>query len=419
MTRYFWRVVTASSMAILMVSSGAIAQPDTLTRAEVYRLQRNVQLLLRNQSPRPARLADILRPLDALRTAQAAIAELLFNEGSIARVDQNTTFRFESGMRRFQLSNRVALNETIFVLDDGTALILSPPASVGTQIRTPNSTILIRATAATAHSTGIRAALRQPSLKAIVSQAEELTPPPEGSSAVMVTYDATRRSTQVFALTDGDITVTAGQGRGSVSLQGGQTVAVLQETLGRVQEFDLNAFYQAVALAAGLGPGQEPGTGDNPPAVEATIAALRPDLLTAIRNQERRQAGFRATFLQDALSGSEGDFDGQRGRPAVTIINPQVTLGTFTRTGENQATFTDTSGNQIPIQVDFGDRTITIGNQQGTSSSAGLSGNNAVGTVVLPNGQIIRIDVFGVNGEEPAENVPYRGSLTQGIVPDR
>ncbi len=435
-----------------------LAQRQTqLTNAEVYRLRNNVQLLLHNQAPRPARVADTLRPLDSLRTARASIAELLFNEGSIARVDQNTTFRFTTGLRRFQLPNLVAMNETIFELQDGTALIISPAGSVGTQIRTPDATVTIFAPTDMAQAGAIargkhptfagyafahcglgrmaqtiirsqqqrclsNAVLTQPRLLSELAffqaQDSDLLPAPDRSNVAMVSYDAGRRTTQVFALTDG--VYLTGEGNRLATLKGGQTVAIVEGKVGRVQEFDLRTFYQSVPLAVGLGPGQAEAIAQDPPAVQATINAVRPFTLAAVTAQNRRLDSFATTFLRDALSGTDSDFDGQRGRPAITILNPQVTLGTFVRTGETTGVFVpDGTQTQIPIAIDYNNRTISINGESGISNSAGLSGNNAAGVVILPGGRVIRVEVFGTNGEEPPENVPFRGSLTTGIAPDR
>ena len=86
-----------SCMAFLWAlfwTPSALAQATALTRAEVYQLQNTVELLLRNQSPRPAQLQDIMAPRDAVRTGSRSRAELLFNEGSLAWLGSNSTFRF-------------------------------------------------------------------------------------------------------------------------------------------------------------------------------------------------------------------------------------------------------------------------------------------------------------------------------------
>jgi FecR protein len=389
-----------------------VAQQDSLTRAEVYRLENSVQLLPQGQSAYDASLGDVLVPLDAVKTGAGAIAELLFNEGSIARVDASTTFRFRQGLRRFELPNRIARNETIFVLEDGIALIIVPPNGTGTTIETPEGKVNILATpVAAAHSGAI-------ATKALVAQAQLLSPPQQ-SSAVMVSHDAATHTTQVFALTDGDITVTNAEGKKSTPLVGGQTVPIANGQVGTVQEFNLEGFYRSVPLAAGLGRGQESVVALQSLPVQATLNQARVETIAAIRRQNRDRQGFNNTFLQEALSGSDQAFTQQRGLSNVVIRNPVVTPGIFRRTGDNTATFTDGNRNVTQIVVDFDDQTISINGNSGRSNDAGLSGNNAVGTVVDGDGRVTRIQIIGVNGEKPPQNQPFRGSLTTGIAPDR
>jgi hypothetical protein len=103
-----WGLMTGSLLGLVWATP-ALTQPDLLTRAEVYKLVNTVQLLPNQQSPRPAKLSDTLAPLDAIKTATRSRAELLFNEGSLARVGANAIFRFVPGTRSFQLRNGTAL----------------------------------------------------------------------------------------------------------------------------------------------------------------------------------------------------------------------------------------------------------------------------------------------------------------------
>ncbi len=93
----FSQVIVAGSVLGLSLMMPVLAQQQLLTRAEVYKLVNQVQLLLNNQSPRPAKLSDVLIPEDALRTTARSKAELLFNEGSLARIGANAMFRFIPG----------------------------------------------------------------------------------------------------------------------------------------------------------------------------------------------------------------------------------------------------------------------------------------------------------------------------------
>ncbi|WP_414565347.1 MULTISPECIES: FecR domain-containing protein [unclassified Anabaena] len=407
-----------STLLTLSWMTPVLAESDQLlTRAEVYKLIKIVELLLHNQTARPAQPQDVIVPRDAVRTGENSEAQLFFNDKSLIRVDQSSTFRFEPGLRRFKLRNLLALNEMIFKLENGTALVLSPPGSVGTEVETPESQIQIlavRPTTAQKNNTFIAANKNNK-----ISQ-NNLFLPAQKASAVMVMHDQTRNATQVFALTDGDIKISDQQGKKTVALQGGQTVAVRNGVVGNVQEFDLQGFYRSISLTTGLGPGQENVVAQESVPVQETLKAVRIETLAALRNQAQRFRGFTRTFLADALNGSEGDLN-PRPPVSVRITNPQVTNGTFVRNQDNTVNFTPdgSSVTQTNISVDFDENTVTIDGNTGISNNAGLSGNNASGSVINANGQITQIEVFGVNGEAPGVGIPYRGSLTTGIARDR
>ncbi|MFE1747414.1 hypothetical protein [Coleofasciculus sp. H7-2] len=401
MARQIWSLSLSLIISSLLGLSGmapGLAQQDELTRAEVYKLLNNVQLFLRNKPARPAKKADILAPRDALRTAARARAELLFNEGSLARIDQSTTFLFKPGLRRFQLTNRVA-TETVLQLKDGIALVINPPGSAVTTVETPTSTIQLQSLATSA------------------TPAAPLSPS-QGSSAVMVVYNAATNTAQHFALTDG-VTIATPTGSNPVSLKGGQVVVASAGGVGQPVEFDLQGFYSTITLAAGLGPGQESIVAQESYAVQQTLNIVRISTLAAVRNQARRISSFETTFLRDALTGGDSNFDGQKGKTSVLIFNPSVTTGVFTRTGENTATFTATNGTVSSISVDFDTQSTTINNNAGVSNSVGLSGNNASATVINANGTVTKIQVFGVGGKEPNVGSSFPGTLTTGIAPDR
>lgn len=468
----------AQSIEPPVIAQAIAQQNEVLTRAEIYKLRNQVELVPFNQSPRSAKLSDILVPQDALRTAAASIAELLFNEGSIARVDANTVFRFREGLRRFQLQNRIAqqgldgiarsrskLNlkliptslaaeqginnngqfshhpgalaqssiqtpvlqkETIFVLESGVALLMSPPNSVGTQVETAESTV------------SIIAPQTIPAVSSTPGVTESgLLLPPERSSAVMVVHDPAQNSTRVFALTDGDIRVFDRAGTDSIPLIGGQTVAVTNGKLGPVEEFDLKSFYRTVALAEGLGPGQESLVSQEPARVQITLNAIRIETLAAVRRQERERSTFTSTFLRDALSGADSAFDGLRGRGNQVIIGGQRDDGTFVRTPNDNDPDNIIRGNFIPSNSPNSPLNIVVNTDQrsgtitgtingetfaGDSGDARFLGNNGVTTVRSQSGRVLRIEVFDIKEDFDNDDLQnrYRGRVIQGgLEPDR
>jgi hypothetical protein len=152
----------------------------------------------------------------------------------------------------------------------------------------------------------------------------------------------------------------------------------------------------------------------------------------------RRDRGFTSTFLQEAIGGGDSfnrNFDPQKGQASINFDGDPV-FGTFVRNplNPNTGTFTPTGTTfQIPISVNFDNRTLAIGDFNGVVSSLGLSGSNATGTVILntvqtltipgtsvtQTGQAVRIEVFDVGFEEPQPGQIYQGSLSIGRIRDR
>jgi hypothetical protein len=398
------RLIVSTFLTLAWITP-TLAQTDKpLTRAEVYKLIPSVDLLLHNQTQRPAQRNDVIVPRDAVKTGVSSEAQLFFNDKSLIRVDQKTIFRFQPGYRRFNLPNRIALGEIIPNVENGRALILSPPGSVVTVVETPGSQIRILAADCAIDQTPIN------------TQNNPICKPAPKATAVMVAHHQESNTTQVFALTDGDINISDLQDKKTVALKGGQTVAIRNGIVGNPQEFDLPAFYKTISLASGLGPGQENLLAQESTLVQETLKAIRLETLAALKNQAQRFRGFTRTFLSDALNGTEGDLNPRPG-VSVRIINPQVVTGTYYKTSENTAIFYPDNNPNAPknITVDFDQKTITIDGNTGVSSNAGLSGNNARGSVINANGQITQLDVIGVNGEKPQDNVVYRGTLTTGV----
>lgn len=315
MLRWGQNLLLGSALGLLWMPV-AFAQSAELTRAEVYRLQNVVNLMLRHQPPRQAREQDIIAPRDALQTGRRSRAELIFNEGSLARIGSNTTFRFVPGLRRYQLPDGSQRVETIFQLRHGVALIVSPPGGFGggleTTIETPNGQVEL---------------LAMP-----------LPPPPESlefASAAIVIVDPDNNLMQVLALTH-NIKVSDPSGANSVLLMGGQTVTVTNGELGDVQNFSLPQFYRTSGLAAGLGPGQDDLLGQEPAAVRETLQAARIETLAAIALQDQWLLGLCTLTARGSAS---------------TALANCITGGT----DDPLTTFEDQREDFFPIEEDFND----------------------------------------------------------------
>ncbi|MBW4474032.1 MAG: FecR domain-containing protein [Stenomitos rutilans HA7619-LM2] len=206
MVKGYWlcRLALLTTLSLSAIVVPAIAQAGVpLKRAVIASLRNAVELNLLNQAPRSANIRDTLAPGDALLTAQAARAELHFDDGSLARVGGQALFRFEAESRTLQLLN-------------GTLLVLVPPNRGQTRIQTPN---------AIANVPG---------------------------SALFVRYLPATNVTLVGALTESGIEITNRDRSQMQTLQAGQIAVVANNRIEQVYRFDLKTFYDTSELVKGL-----------------------------------------------------------------------------------------------------------------------------------------------------------------------
>ena len=197
----------------------AIAEA-VLTQAAVESFRNRVELSRQGQPPRLVQTSDQLGLGDVIRTRQAAQIDLRFDEGSLARVGESTTFWFVPNTRNLRLAN-------------GTALLLMPPGNGPTTIETPNVVTSIQGTAVVVrHLPVVKEATTFPELTAEFSRNT-------GRTAVMVLTDA-----------GGPTAVELRDGR-SVELSAGQ-MAIVDDGNLFLFEFDLALFYETSPLVAGL-----------------------------------------------------------------------------------------------------------------------------------------------------------------------
>jgi hypothetical protein len=186
------------------ILSSKPAQADTaLTRAEVKSLRNLVQFMPQNRAARPAKVADSMVPGDALSTGREALAELRFNDGSLARIGEQALFRFSPQNRNLKLSN-------------GTALILIPPDRGTTEVWTPNATAAIR------------------------------------GSALFIRYIPDNKTTVIGALTNSNIEVFNQKASQRQVLKAGQLAVVVKGEITGLYNFDLKTFYETSDLVGGL-----------------------------------------------------------------------------------------------------------------------------------------------------------------------
>ncbi|MGI0490443.1 hypothetical protein ACN4EG_01415 [Alkalinema pantanalense CENA528] len=234
----------------------ALAQSDLLRRGEVYKVVNTVQVLPNNRPARKAALRDVLVPRDAVKTGSQSRSEVLFNEGSLARIGSNSIFRFTPGMRSFYLRH-------------GTALILSPSQSIAaaTQVEFPGGTV----------------ATLPPSDGGAVS-------PDQLQMAMLMVVDGSNPENpkvQILALADIDLKITNIKGE-TIILKGGEMLMINNGTFSPITTINLKLLYGSTDLALGLGDGDRHNSAIAAEALEIqkTFNLIRPSTLAVLRRQE-------------------------------------------------------------------------------------------------------------------------------------
>ncbi|WP_063800736.1 FecR family protein [Mastigocoleus testarum] len=217
---------------ILLPFSGVAHAKIPLTRAEIHKLRNIVELRLKKRPWRKARITDRMIPGDSLSTGKASLADLRFNDGSLARVGERAIFRFLPKRRRFFLSN-------------GTALLLIPPGRGGARIRTPNAATAIR------------------------------------GSALFVRYDKATDTTIVGALTDSGIQVSNKDASQTHGLAAGQLLVIVKDRIAGLYDFDLRTFYETSELVEGLDL-----TNSKVPNPDPAIASVQAETTDALAEQK-------------------------------------------------------------------------------------------------------------------------------------
>ncbi|MUG96266.1 iron dicitrate transport regulator FecR [Scytonema sp. UIC 10036] len=204
-----------------------------LTLAVIQELKNLVQLVPHNKPQRQARKLDSMIPGDGLSTGRASLAELRFNDGSMARIGQQAVFQFLPKTRNLRLSN-------------GTILLLIRPGQGKTQINTPNAAAAIR------------------------------------GSALFVRYDPQTDTTIVGALTNSGIQVQNKNASQNQNLAAGQLIVVVKDRFQGLYDFDLRTFYETSNLVRGLDLTLKSGV----PSLDPAIASVQAETAAAVATQQ-------------------------------------------------------------------------------------------------------------------------------------
>jgi acrosin len=290
-----------------------------LTRAEIQDLRNLVQLIPRNSpKKRPARKSDAMIPGDGLSTGRASLADLRFNDGSLARVGEQAVFQFLPRTRNFSLKN-------------GTVLLLIPPGRGQTRIQTPNAAAAIR------------------------------------GSALFVRYDETTETTIVGALTDSGIEVSNKQASQSQVLEAGQLMVIVKGKFQGLYDFDLRNFYETSDLVRGLDLTRQ----NLAPTPDPAIASVQAETAAAVATQTPiKGEGVleNPSFLQ--LTATSSNSQNNENSNAINEDNEENSSLNPVQENLSVDSFVDTGQVQLNEQLDNGETSTTPQIPSSTPSEA-------------------------------------------------
>jgi hypothetical protein len=225
-------------LALALVGHLGIVLPSRasvpFTWAHIQALENRADLISAAGMTRSATSQDCLRAGDTLNTDVSSQAELLFNDGSLARIGGNAVLRFWPETRNLELSQ-------------GTALLLVPAEQGRTTVQTPNAIVGLQ------------------------------------HNAVVVRYVPLNNLTLVMALANpdtGPLAISVHASQQDHALPAGH-MALIKDGGIQFVEFDLQEFYNTSDLAMGLH--LDDPTYTDP--ADSPVTTLRPYLLDALVQQ--------------------------------------------------------------------------------------------------------------------------------------
>ena len=246
-------------LCIVGFSSNSALANSIIKQAEIYKIRNQVDISYKESDWTKANVGDTIVPQDLVRTGANSRADILFNEGTLVRTGEGTTFRFPPGKRSFELTS-------------GSALIMIRPEQGQSTITTPEAKIVSQGT------------------------------------ALFVQHDPKTNATLVGVLTNspaGLVKVSDADGTVTLELQAGQFVSIVQGIVGVVEHFVLPMFYETVELSAGLGlesAETEAIIAGESAEVQATIEAVRAEAIAPLQNQLAWLQGFCKLDVETEIS---------------------------------------------------------------------------------------------------------------------
>lgn len=223
----FWGQCSLAAGLMSLVSVVPVLAPESeMTQAAIRNLRNDVQLLPFEKTARPAKIDDIVRPLDAVQTGKISMAELLFNQGTLLRMGSDSIFRFAPRKQPINMDASGIRASVDLHMQDGIALVTVPPTptagGAAVEVKMPGSQIQV-----------LPAAIAPDSGKS-----------EDQSEKVLAMHDAALKADYVIALSDGEIRVTDADGKNAVTVPVGHLVTVVNGSVQPPQPVDPVKFVQ-------------------------------------------------------------------------------------------------------------------------------------------------------------------------------
>jgi hypothetical protein len=230
-----------------------------MVQAEIRKLKNQVQLLPHQKLPRPAKETDVLLPLDAVRTGDMSMVELLFDRGKFLRIGSNSLFRFaprKQQLRHLDVNGIRA--ETLIQMEQGVALVIVPSElgqipQQAVQIDLPQSLVSILPTASPDGPDS-------PADSAPITQ----------DAKVLAMHDDSTQTDYVIALSDKNIHVSDLTGNQSMLVPVGHLVAIANGQIQPPQPVDPKDFIRD-SKWKDFSIEETPGPVTDSPQLEATV----------------------------------------------------------------------------------------------------------------------------------------------------
>ena len=213
----FWWV---SSLVMALGGLNAIGAPAPLTSARVTEINNDVRYQAATATERAARLADVVQAADVLRTGERSLAELEFNDKTIARIGSLSMFSFQRETRDFHAGK-------------GTTLVCVPKGGGGGRIVSSAITAAIQGTTV------------------VVQELEVSDPHGHGPARTLSKVIFLEGNGRLFLTRD---LATAPTRAPSVAISAGQMLAQFADDrrLGTVQTINLDLLVQGARILSGF-----------------------------------------------------------------------------------------------------------------------------------------------------------------------